>query len=101
MERSLERHGLSPDVTASLIQLAERYQISKLILFGSRACGTHRPRSDVDLAVSGGDVTRFTLAVDEDTPTLLCFDVVDLGGAVQRELLSEIEKDGVILYEKA
>lgn len=33
-------------------------------------------------------------------PTLLSFDVVDLDGQVQQALRDEIERDGVVLYEK-
>ena len=34
-------------------QLAHRYGVPKLVLFGSRARGDYRARSDYDLAVSG------------------------------------------------
>ena len=39
-----------------IIQLAQRHQIKKAILFGSRARGDARERSAIDLAVSGGPV---------------------------------------------
>lgn len=100
MEKGLNQHGLSPAVTASIVDLARHNQVEKLILFGSRARSTHRSRSDIDLAVRGGDVVRFTMALDEEVTTLLSFDVVDLDSRVQPELLTEIEKDGVVLYEK-
>lgn len=87
------------DWKTELLALAEAYGLDKVILFGSRARGDHRERSDVDLAVSGGDVVRFSLGV-EDLPTLLSFDVVDLDGAVQPELLESIRREGVTLYEK-
>ena len=70
------------------------------MLFGSRARGDNWERSDVDLAVAGGDVVRFSLDVDEELPMLLMFDVVNLDGPVQPELLEEIQRDGVLLYEK-
>ena len=53
-----------------------------------------------DLAIRGGDTTAFILSVDEAVQTLLLFDVVDLGKPVQPELLAEIERDGVVIYEK-
>ena len=43
---------------------------------------------------------RFALALEEEAPTLLSFDVVDLDGQVQQALRDEIERDGVVLYEK-
>lgn len=87
------------DWKTELLALAEACGVKKVILFGSRARGDNRERSDVDLAVSGGDAVRFSLGV-EDLPTLLSFDVVDLDGAVQPELLESIRREGVTLYEK-
>ena len=71
-----------------------------MILFGSRARGDYRKTSDIDLAVSGGDITRFALDVEEETPTLLKYDIVNLDGPVQEELLASIAKEGKVLYEK-
>ena len=39
------------DIRAFVSQIAERYHISKVLLFGSRANETNRPDSDVDLIV--------------------------------------------------
>ena len=87
------------DWKTELLALAEACGLSRLILFGSRARGDNRERSDTDLAVSGGDVVRFSLDVEE-LPTLLSFDVVNLDGAVQPELLESIRREGITLYEK-
>ena len=87
------------DWKTELFALAETCGLSRLILFGSRARGDNRERSDIDLAVSGGDVVRFSLDVEE-LPTLLSFDVVNLDGAVQPELLESIRREGITLYEK-
>ena len=55
----------------------------------------------MNLAAAGGDISRFVLDVDEQAPARLMFDVVDLGRNVHLELLSESERDGIVLYEKA
>ena len=34
--------------------------------------------SDIDLAVQGGDISRFRLDMEEETSALLKFDIVDL-----------------------
>lgn len=83
-----------------IIDYAKRYDIKKVILFGSRARGTNGERSDIDLAVSGGDFGEFCFAVDERVSTLIMFDVVNLDICQSAELISEIERDGVVLYEK-
>lgn len=91
---------LDMDIQNQIIVQAKKYQIEKVILFGSRARGDHRETSDIDLAVSGGNVTGFRLAVDDEVRTLLMFDVVNLDEPVQKPLLQSIESEGVILYEK-
>ncbi|WP_302972846.1 nucleotidyltransferase family protein [uncultured Ruminococcus sp.] len=87
-------------VEKEIIQLAKQYDIQKVILFGSRARGDNWERSDIDLAVSGGDISRFALDLDEEVWTLLLFDVVNLDEPVQPALLKEIARDGVLIYEK-
>lgn len=88
------------DWETELRSLARDCGLEKVILFGSRARGDHRARSDIDLAVSGGDIVQFSLRAEEELPTLLSFDIVNLDGAVQPELLRSIQREGSILYEK-
>lgn len=96
----LDKTGIKHVVLDELISIAERYHIEKLILFGSRARGDFRRTSDIDLAVSGGDFARFALDVEEETSTLLKYDLVDLDRNIQEELLKSIQKEGVVIYEK-
>lgn len=92
--------GINEVVLMQIEELAIKYKVEKVVLFGSRARGDYARTSDIDLAVYSGNVTEFTLAVDEDTDTLLMYDVVDLKGAVQPELMESIKKEGITLYEK-
>ena len=94
-------YHLTERVEKDIISLASRCGLEKVILFGSRARGTNRERSDIDLAIQGGDSAKFILGAEDEVHTLLLFDIVDLGKPVQPELLREIEKDGVVLYEKS
>ncbi len=87
-----KRHG--SDITT------ERNGVCKVILFGSRARGDNSARSDIDLAASGGNVAKFALDVDEETLTLLSYDVVDLDRPVRQELIQDIRRDGVVLFEQ-
>ena len=43
---------------------------------------------------------RFALDVDEETSTLLEFDVIDLSLPLQENFLDSIKKEGIVLYEK-
>ena len=89
-------NSIAEDITT----FAGRYDIQKVFLFGSRARGTHTERSDIDLAVSGGDVDSFYWALKENAKSLLSFDIVDFDKGVSEELKREIQKDGIVIYEK-
>ena len=92
--------GLKENLLNEIIEFAKVYELEKVILFGSRARGDFKERSDIDLAVSGGDVVGFSFAIEEETTTLLMFDVVNLDKGVQQKLLASIEREGIVLYEK-
>lgn len=94
------KYDLDKRVEDDIIRIAKKNGIEKVILFGSRARGDNKERSDIDLAVSGGNVLDFSYDVEENVRTLLMFDVVALGRNISQELRDEIERDGVVLYEK-
>lgn len=90
-----------PDrVLRDICRFAEEAGVSTVILFGSRARGTNTERSDVDIAVKGGDFDRFYWNIRENVHSLLLFDIVDLSKEIPEELTAEIRRDGVVLYEK-
>ena len=92
--------GISERVLQEIRKLAEQYHVKRVVLFGSRARGDFHRTSDIDLAVSGGDVISFALDVEDKTWTLLKYDVVNMDQPVQKELKESIEKEGVLLYEE-
>ena len=95
-----EKTGIRAVVLKQICALAEQYSLHQVILFGSRARGDYKERSDIDLAVRGGNVPAFSLAVDEETDTLLKYDIVDLDRPTDAALLENIRKDALTLYEK-
>ena len=80
--------------------LAQKHGINKVILFGSRARGDYRRTSDIELAVTGGEFERFALDVNEETSTLLEFDIINLDREMQKELRDSIGREGKVIYEK-
>lgn len=96
----LENTGIKDCVLEEICNLAQQYEIEKVILFGSRARGDFYKTSDIDLASCRGDFVRFSLDVEEETSTLLQFDIVDLDGAVSEELRDSIMREGRVIYEK-
>ncbi|MBR0032789.1 MAG: nucleotidyltransferase domain-containing protein [Treponema sp.] len=92
--------SLPNTVLSEIIRFAEKYRIESIKLFGSRARNTNRERSDIDLFVTGENVDEFQIAIDEEAETLLKFDVIDSSKKISDELNAEIEKDGIVIYEK-
>lgn len=93
-------YGLKDSLIREITDLAEKHGLSSVTLFGSRARGDYHIRSDIDLAVTGGNYDRFALDVEEETSTLLMFDVVNMDESVQPELLASIQREGRLLYAK-
>lgn len=95
----MKNTGISPLVIEEIRTAAVQNNISKVILFGSRARGDYKKTSDIDLAVTDGNTALFAADMEE-TSTLLTFDIVDMDKPVQPELLQSIEREGITLYEK-
>ena len=103
---STEKHFIMPynipkRVLKDIFTFSQKNGIHKVILFGSRARGTHSERSDIDLAISGGDFNAFYWDIREQVHSLLTFDVVDLDSGISDTLKKEIERDGITIYEEA
>ncbi len=94
------KYNLPERVLNDIVGLAKKHNITKVVLFGSRARGTNSPRSDIDIAVKGGNSEMFCLDLKEKSHTLLVFDIAELD-TISSELKKEIERDGVVLYEEA
>lgn len=92
--------NLKESIIREIKNLAIECGVEKVILFGSRARGDNKERSDIDLAVEGGNTALFAVETEETIRTLLMFDIVDLGGFVQDELRQSIEREGKSIYEK-
>lgn len=95
------KYHLPARVVRELCSFAKKYSITKIVLFGSRARGTNSERSDIDLAVYGGDFDGFYWDVKENIHSLLMFDIVQADASISEGLRGEIERDGVVIYEKA
>ena len=94
------KYNLPDRVLRELSSFAQKYSVTKIILFGSRARGTNTERSDIDIAVYGGNFDGFDWDVKEKINSLLMFDIVQADSSISDELIKEIEKDGVVIYEK-
>jgi len=76
----------------------------KVVLFGSRAEGSSKKTSDIDIAVFAKDWTSrdFNIVkncLEEEIATPLKFDVVNFYGLTKESLKTNILKKGRVIYE--
>nr|VFK41047.1 MAG: Nucleotidyltransferase domain-containing protein [Candidatus Kentron sp. TC]VFK55571.1 MAG: Nucleotidyltransferase domain-containing protein [Candidatus Kentron sp. TC] len=78
--------------------------VREAMLFGSRAKLTHRPESDVDLALVGIDDSLTVQAIAEaleSLPTPYRFDFTSLTRETYAPLVRHIERVGVTIYARS
>lgn len=79
-------------------------QIDKILLFGSRARGDFHKTSDIDLAIftKNSSHTQQNLMEDaiKEMTTPLKMDVVFMDRLTKDKLISNIKRDGVVIYEQ-
>ncbi|MCX7094411.1 MAG: nucleotidyltransferase domain-containing protein [Methylobacter sp.] len=83
-------------ITTAIKQFPE---IDDALIFGSRAKGTHKKASDVDLAIKGRAVTgetvkRLSFLLNEELPLPYFFDVVHYETLENRQLIAHIDRVG-------
>jgi len=93
------------DFQKMLDVFAQHPVIKKVVLFGSRAKGTYRPGSDIDLAISFEYPIFFPqwldlqIEIDElDLPQKI--DMLDMGKIDNAELLAHIDRVGKVVFQK-
>ena len=101
-----EEHGIltMDEIKRACRKVLDEYSVKYCILFGSYAKGTPTETSDVDLLIST-DVTGLRFyGIAERLREALCkkVDLLDLRQLTEnRDLLDEILKDGVRVYEQS
>lgn len=96
--------GLSEEELSTLQNVFSNFDnISQVILFGSRAIGTNRKSSDVDLAIKGEDLGINTIAklkniLEEQTKLPYFFDIIIYDHINNQELKEQIDKYGVSIW---
>ena len=96
--------GLSPKTIHALEGVFKQFDaIDKVVLYGSRALGTHKPGSDIDLALFGKNVTPDLIAsiailIDDlllpYTLDLTAYDLID-----NLALREHIDRVGIELFQ--
>jgi predicted nucleotidyltransferase len=92
-------------VLEHIVRIARNFPIRKVVLFGSRARGDYTSTSDYDIAffdkgaLSPQDQAMICCDID-DIPTLKKIDVVFMDPGDQDELWTNVEREGVVVYEQ-
>ena len=94
-----QRTGLPAAVLEAICRAGRRYAL-RVVLYGSRARGDYRPRSDIDIAFFGSaqDFPAFADAMDA-LPTLLEVDCVHVTPSTSAAFAQNIRKDGITLMD--
>jgi predicted nucleotidyltransferase len=98
----MDNIGLNENVLNGINNVLRKYpQVTAAAIFGSRAKGTYKPCSDVDLTVFGVvdalDVERIICDLD-DLPTAFTFDVNGYELIKNPSLREHIDRTGVKIY---
>ncbi len=85
-----------------LVIFKEISQISQVILFGSRAKGTYKETSDIDLAVEFEKEDKKLLLIRrlDEMRCALKFDVLNQKQIQNEQLINDIKTEGIVIYQK-
>ena len=98
------KYGLSNEQLETIRRLlSEDPAIHEAILFGSRAIGTFKEASDIDLAIKGDSFDIFMAnslksRLEDETHIPFFFDIVAYKNVVSEDLKRRIREDGVVIY---
>ncbi len=99
------KHGLKNSTVEQICRVLSRHPwVKKAVLYGSRARGNYKIGSDIDLTLIGDDLDLSILGniMDELDDLLLpyTFDLSLFNMISDPEVREEIERTGVVLYER-
>lgn len=94
--------NLENGIANQIVDISKKHKyIDKIILFGSRARGDNSLKSDIDLGVySNNSIAEFKDEIEEKVSTLLEFDFSHMNNIEDKFFIEQVEKEGVIIYEK-
>ncbi len=98
-------HGLTNKLVARLNGVLSRFpEVERAVLFGSRAKGTYRPGSDIDLALGGRELDwRVIGKIYEELDDLLLpyrFSLINFNRSTDPEVAAHIVRVGIPLFQR-
>ena len=100
------KHGLPERTIQKLCEVFSHYpEVEKVVLYGSRARGTYKNGSDIDLTLWGPELSHKVLSrIDTELDDLLLPYMIDLSIFSQignPAMIQHIQREGISLYEKS
>jgi predicted nucleotidyltransferase len=96
--------GLRQQDLKEIVAILQKFSaVEEAIIFGSRAKGTYRKGSDIDIAVKGREIDQGVIAalsdqLNEESATPYFFDVVHFEEISEQELIEHINRVGQSIY---
>ncbi len=101
-----KQFGLYQSDIACIVHILQQHpEVEKGYIIGSRALGSYRHGSDVDLVLQGETLpfaitSRISYLLNEETNMPYQFDVINYNTVRNKELIDHIERVGKLLYTK-
>ncbi len=98
--------GLKEDDIEMIKNIFEKFKdVEKAVVFGSRAKGTNKPGSDLDIAVFGkaipnATISRLSFELNEETLMPYHFDIINFTTITNTDLKNHIIRVGKIIFKK-
>ena len=90
-------------ILSGITEILQKYsEVTRAVLYGSRARGDNTERSDYDIAIFGSvsPQLKALIAADmEELPTLLKIDVVYYNHIGEGKFKENIKKEGIVFYD--
>jgi predicted nucleotidyltransferase len=99
-------YGLTDSDLEIIRTLLKKYpSVKEAIIFGSRAKGTNRPGSDVDIALKGEEpltevILQISTYLNQESLLPYQFDIVDYTASDNEELIHHIDRVGKSIYRR-
>ena len=93
--------GLSDDNIREIKEIISQFDdVEESLIFGSRAIGTHKKTSDIDLVLKGESVKHSTIIeisskLNDESFMPYLFDVINFNNINNKALLEHIEQYGI------
>ncbi len=100
------KYGLEDYQLKTIIHyLEKKIEVEEAVLFGSRAIGTYKKASDVDIALKGKNVNSFVSAalkseIEDETTLPYFFDFVSYSQLTNTDLIKHIDTNGISIFKR-